>query len=191
MLEEIKIAQFRGINTITDSSNLGVAMARECKNNFLRPLGGLSVPAAWNALTCNGTALDFGFVNNIDYLFDGARLLLQSATGEWWDVSPDPTTGTPMNSIVSYAGSTLVADLTLTAGQYLAFKYGSNYFQSGADQRAMGWFIENLGNVPYYTTRYTSDRAFENGFGPKFTDGDGNVWKYRALPGLGLDAYIV
>jgi len=194
MLEDVKIAQFRGINTITESSNLGVAMAREAKNFVLRPLGGISVFGAWNSLTCNGTALDFGFVNNVDYLFDeGARLLIQAPNGEWWNATPDFSTNSSPDNTVSYSGATISANLVLTAGQYMMFKdtINNTYTQIGADDKAMNYFYEKHGRVPFYTTRYTSDQAFASGFGPVFTDSNGNKWKLQADNGLGLYAVTI
>lgn len=190
-IRKIKISQFRGRNTQTDSSNLGVGGVRQCRNFFLRPMGALSVPPAWNSFSPGGVALNLGFINNIDFLFDGARLLLESSSGEWWDVTPDPLTGSPSNTIVAYASTEITADQTFTSGQVMAFKQGSNYMQMGADAVAMGWFTYPLGAVPYYSTRYTSDRAFAFGFGPVFVDSSGNSWKYRALPGEGLDVITI
>lgn len=190
-LQKIKFSQFGGVNTVLDSSNEGVTAVRVSRNLLSRPLGALSVPPAWKSFAPGGTILDLGYVTNIDYLFDGARLLLQAANLEWWDVTPDPTTGSPTNTVVTAPGTTLAANLSIAVNQYLAFKDSTGNWRMTADQYAMGWATERLGTVPNYTTRYTADRAFEFGFGPIFTDSAGNLWKLYARTGEGLDAITV
>lgn len=191
MLDKVKFSQFFGKNIVADSANIGFSSVRQCKNFFLRPLGGLSMPPRWNAFSPGGTALDLGFITNIDYLFDGAKLLLQSSDLNWWDVTPDPISGVPRNVVVAAPGSSLSANLVLSSSQVMAFKDSTGNWKLSADQYAMGWATERLGTVPLYTTRYTADRAFATGFGPVFTDGAGNLWKLQANIVTGLEAITI
>ena len=193
MLKKIKISQFGGINTITDSSNLGVSEVRECKNFILRPLGGLSVPPSWASFTLNGTALDLGYINNVDLLFDtGKRLLLQSQDLNWWDVTPGDD-GVPINTVLASAPSVILsANLLVAYGKVLAFKRSvSNFQRLTADQFAMGWATESLGSVPFYSTLYSSDQAFAYGYGPVFTDSATNKWRLFADNATGLNAVTI
>lgn len=179
MLESISIANFSGLNTQADSSNTGATAFRECRNFILRPIGAIGVPAAWPRFTCNGTVLSLGYINLIDYKFAaGIRLLIQADDDNWWNVTPKESDGQPTNTIVAAPGSSLSADLVLTAGQIMAFYFTSGYIQVGADDYAKSWFTVPIGSVPNATTTYSADRAFAKGYGPVFTDGNGNKWKW-------------
>lgn len=176
MLVPIKMSQFGGINTVEDSANEGITEARYCRNFIPRPLGALGLAASYKAFAPGGSALSVGFITNIDYLFDGARLLLQSPQGDWWDATPG-NDGLPNNVTVTAPGSTLSANLVLTSSQIMGFKLSATVMmQISADQFALGAFYQRINSAPYYTTRYTADRAFTTGFGPVFTDGAGNTW---------------
>jgi hypothetical protein len=191
-LEKVKLSQFGGVNTIMDSGNAGVSKSRVCRNILLRPLGAMAVPPRWASFSPAGTLLDLGFITNIDFLFDTSiRLLLQDEASAWWDASPHPVTGAPENVIVSYSGSTISADLTVTSSQYLAFKQSDGtVIQLGADAAANGWFTERRGTVPFYSTLYSADRAFVNGVGPVFQDGAGNSWRLQASSAFGIVANL-
>ncbi len=192
-LEKIKLSQFGGVNTILDSANAGVSKVRVCRNMLLRPLGALSVPPRWSSFTPGGTALDLSFITNIDYLFDTSiRLLLQDETAQWWNMTPRSDNAIPEMTVVSYSGSTLGADLTVASGEYLAFKQSDGTMtQLGADGAATGWFTERRGIVPYYSTLYSADRAFLNGFGPVFVDGAGVSRRLQASSAFGLVANLL
>ena len=191
MLQVLSIKQFGGKNTSVDSENIGTAMARVATNFMLRPIGGLGMPPAWTYFQPGGTTLDLGFVNNIDYLFDGGRLLLQDSNSVWWDVTPRAD-GPPNNVTVSYSSSTISANLLLTSGQILAFKINANlHWKLLGDADVANYGIEKLGAVPFYTTRYTTDRAFLSGYGPVIPDGKGNSWKMQADPVSGLYAITI
>ena len=189
MLEKFRIQQFGGLQTVTDSNNIGVTSARECKNFLLRPLGALSVPAAWTAFSPGGTALDLGFLTTIDLLFDtGIRLLLQSPDLQWWNATPEDD-GTLSNTVVSYSGSTISSDQAVSASTVLAFKKGSSLnWQLGADSAIDNYFTIKLGFVPYAGTTYSADRAFVTGVGPVFTDGGGQQFRLTADNASGVYA---
>ena len=186
MLQTIQLNQFGGLNTVVDSQNAGVSSARTARNVLLRPIGALSVPPAWSSFSPGGVALDFGFLTNIDFLFNtGVRLLLQSSALDWWDVTPKAD-GQPVNTIVSYSGATLAANQTIAATEVMAFKLSSTvYMQIGALDFA--YTIQRVASAPYYTTAYSSDRAFTTGFGPVFADAAGNSWLWRVDPVTGLE----
>ncbi len=196
-LEEIELKQFGGVNTIMDSGNAGVSKSRVCRNLLLRPLGALSVPPRWSSFSPNGTALDLGFITNIDFRFNaGVDLLLedelQLGTESFWNCTPDPLTGLIVPVREDYSGTMLSANLAISASQVLAFKQadGTNW-QLGADAAALGHFTQKLGSVPYSTNVYTSDQAFRFGFGPVFTDSAGNQWKLRVSTVFGLLADLL
>jgi hypothetical protein len=184
MLQHFKLAQFGGINTVLDSTQANGTAARECVNMILRPLGGLGVPAAWIPFAPGGAALDLGFLTNIDFLFDGARLLLEDNAGNWWDMTPQ-SDGTPKAEVVAAPGVTLSANLAVAEGLVMGFKLNpTTFMQLGADASAAGWFIGRINSAPYWTTRYTADRAFRFGYGPVFA----GKWRLAADPVEGLVA---
>lgn len=183
-LEKKPWPQFNGLNTVLDSTQAEGSAARECTNFLLRPIGGLGVPAAWTSFAPGGVALDLGFLNNIDFLFDGAPLLIQDPDGNWWDVSAQED-GTPRNVVVTAPSTPRLTDLLVAEGLVLAFKLGpTTYIQLGADDASAGWFMERLPTVTKCTTRYTAPLAFGGGAGIVFA----NRWKLAADPERGLIA---
>lgn len=189
MLVKFKMAQFGGLNTVEDSMNEGLVEARYCRNFITRPLGALGVAPAYKAFQPGGSALSLGFTNLVDYLFDvssGAQLVIQDEASNWWDVTPQAD-GMPRNITVATPASPLSANLTLTSGQILAFKISSTQMiRGGADLAALGSFYQGMTVAPYATTTYTTQRAFNYGFGIVFpADGAGNTWKLiSGLQGL-------
>lgn len=184
MLQEIKLSQFGGINTEVDSNNAGVGICRQARNFILRPIGGLGVPPAWSYFLPGGSRLDLGFINTADYLFAlGARLLLQSAQGTWWDVTPRPGDGQPANVTVATPSSPLSANLVLSASKVFAFATGDpgTHWRMGASDALLTWWTERMGAIPYAVTTYATDRAFAYPYGPVFTDPvSGQLWKLGA-----------
>lgn len=193
MLNEVKFSQFGGMNTVVDSSNQGVSGSRLVRNFLLRPLGALGVPPAWTSFAPgDGAALSLAFLTNIDYMFDtGSALYIQSSDGNWWNATPRQD-GTVANVPVTWAGATIGANLVLTAGQVMAFKYSSTLaWKLFASEANLGYATERCPVPPYYSTRYTTAQAFLAGFGPVFTDAQGNTWKIIATNDTGIDAVTI
>lgn len=122
MLTKVKMSQFTGVNTIADSTNQGFSSVRQCKNFMLRPIGALSMFPAWSSFLPGGSVLDLGFITNIDFLFNGARLLFQSPDGNYWNATPDQNTGIPDNAVRTFSGTPISANQTITSSQIVAFK---------------------------------------------------------------------
>lgn len=192
MLTKIKLSQFGGMNTVVDSSNQGVTEARLCRNFLLRPLGALGVPPAWTTFAPGDVTVSLGFLTNIDYRFDsGSALYFQSPDANWWDCSVLPD-GTQRNVPVAWAGATLSADLVLTSGQVLVWKFSSILaWRLAAAQRNAGEYTERSPLPPYVTTTYTSVRAFTTGFGITMPDSEGNTWRFRATDDTGFSAITI
>lgn len=193
MLREIKFSQFGGMNTVVDSSNQGVSGSRLVRNLLLRPLGALGVPPAWTLFQPGGTTVSLAFLTNIDYLFDtGSALYFQSPDGNWWDATVGED-GQQKNEVVTWAGATISANLVLTSGQTLAFKYSSTLaWKLAASEGQGGEYTERSPVPPYYTTRYTSVRAFATGYGIRIPDPNGsNTWFLSANDDVGFYAVTV
>lgn len=122
MLTKVKMSQFTGVNTIADSTNQGFSSVRACKNFMLRPIGALSMFPAWSSFLPGGSLLNLGFITNIDFLFNGARLLFQSPDGNYWNATPDQNTGVPDNAVRTFSGTPISANQTITSSQIMAFK---------------------------------------------------------------------
>lgn len=192
MLEEIKFSQFGGMNTVVDSSNQGVSGSRLVRNFLLRPLGALGVPPAWSRFAPGGTNVDLAFATNIAYLFDsGAGLYFQSPDDTWWNASVNAD-GSQLNEPVTWTGATRSANLVLTSGQKLVFKFSSTLAWSlSANEANAGDFTERSPVPPYYGTRYTSVQAFAKTYGIRIPDGNGNTWHLSANDDLGFYAVTV
>lgn len=195
MLQEIKLSQFGGINTEVDSNNAGVGICRQARNFILRPIGGIGVPPAWSYFSPNGVRLDLGFINTADYLFSaGVRLIVQSPNGTWWDVTPKPGDGQPINVTVATPASYLSANLVIPASKVFAFATADSgiNWRMGASDSFLSWWVERLGTLPYSVTNYSADRAFSYPYGPVFTDPvSGQLWKLGADDEIGVIAETI
>lgn len=178
MLQKVKMSQFSGIQTETDSQNQGISAAREVRNLFLRPLGALSVPAAWNSFSPGGTALDLRIITTV---FNGGRLLIQSPDGSWWDCTATAATLgliTP-TKVAAPSAAAQAFDFLVISPDTIGFKIDATHItELWVDQDTGIWYL--TGHDATFPPSITTDIAFSfaSGFALKIRDSSGNTWKF-------------
>lgn len=123
------------------------------------------------------------FITVFDFMFDtGFYLLLQAPDLTWWRVSINATTGIPNITGVVAPINTITQDQFIPQSQIYGFKNSSNAWRI---------FVGSAGNIktqsyatPASTVLYTSNQAFETGFGPVFQDSTFlNNWRIKVANG--------
>lgn len=115
------------------------------------------------------------------YAFNfGIRLILQSASLAWWNVTPNATTGLISPTVVADpATPSKTSDLFVDASQSLAFRGNSGFTQLSIDQLNEGWYLHG-GNGDFGAITFTSDVVFSYASGASLIMADlqGNTWRY-------------
>jgi hypothetical protein len=110
----------------------------------------------------------------------GTRLIIQSADLNYWNCTPNNTTGLIQPVVVAApAAAAQVANFTVLNGESFGFiNSAGNVVRLNADQDRSGWYLQGLGATTSLTT-ISTDLVFTvaSGFSFRIVDYLSNVWK--------------
>jgi hypothetical protein len=134
-------------------------------------------------------------LSTFDYFVSsGIRLIMQSSALNYWDVTPNATTGLITPIIVSTpSAAPQTSDFIVAYDNTFAF-YSSdgNPTRLTADEEHYGWYL--IGETkPVSSTTISTDMVFtySSGFFFKIEDQDGNTWKLSITSNGNLQAITV
>lgn len=113
-----------------------------------------------------------------DYMVDtGYRWLAQSPDLNWWNLTPDTTTGAITPTVVTYTGTTISADLVITKYQLFGFRASSTKIYRVRLEALTASIIREEYGIASVATLYSTDQAYATGYGLVFEDLLGNRWR--------------
>lgn len=123
------------------------------------------------------------------YLFEaGIRLVIQSPDLNYWDVTPDATTGLINPTVVSAPSATAqTSNVTLGENDSIGFVVTGGIVRLNVTEEAGIWFLEMQSNSPALS--FISDDwvfTIASGFSLRITDSVGNVWSFSVDNGGNL-----
>jgi hypothetical protein len=124
------------------------------------------------------TSYDFSELTTIfDYLFDtSVQLAIQSPDLNWWDITPNTTTGIVTPTVIATPSSTISTSLELSQNETLGFLDSTGVWRLSISGNSGTITTQRYGLASSATT-YTTIQAFTNGNEPIFTDQFLTRWK--------------
>lgn len=116
------------------------------------------------------------------YLFDiGISMIIQSPDGNYWDVTPEMTTGEILPTVVAApVALPQTSNFTVLAGQTIAYKLDATSVTAEfADQDQNGWFLQGY-DLSSGANEISSDMVFTfaSGFHFRIQDDQLNMWSF-------------